>query len=576
MKKLMSGNEAVARGAYEGGAGFATSYPGTPATEILEFCAQYPTIHSEWAVNEKTALEAAVGAALGGLRSIVSMKHVGLNAAADPFMTLPYIGVNAGLVIVSADDPEVFSSQNEQDNRRFAPLAKVPMLEPSDSQEAKDFTLAAFALSEEFDTPVLIRLTTRICHTRTTVHTDRPRPVRKRKFINDPPKRVMLPSNARVRHKILIEKIKQLRSYNETSAFNTMIWNDKKLGIITSGIAYQHARGAFPDASFLKLGMTFPLPEKLIRRFAAKVKKIIVIEELEPFLEEQIRALGIKVTGKDKLPRCGELNTDTIKDRLKATRRKKTGAQMRLPSRPPILCAGCPHRAFFHLIKGMNLTVFGDIGCYTLGFYPPLNLMDFDICMGAGVGASHGYEASGAAAERRAIAVIGDSTFTHSGITALLNHAYNQSTGTVVILDNHTTAMTGGQMHPGTGITLGGEKTRKLNYERLAHSMGIKRVFTINPYDQRASRKIIAREVTTSELSLIISSAPCPLFYRIKKPHSVIISSRCEMCGVCLKIGCPAISKENDDILIDPDQCRGCGLCIHKCSFGAIETSPAQ
>jgi indolepyruvate ferredoxin oxidoreductase alpha subunit len=587
-RMVLSGNEAIARGAYESGTKVASAYPGTPSTEILENLSQYKEIHAEWAPNEKVALETAMGSSFGGARALVVMKHVGVNVAADPLFTLSYTGLRGGLVLVTADDPEMHSSQNEQDNRNYAKFAKVPMLEPSDSQEAKDFTISAFELSEKFDTPVMLRTTTRVSHSKSIVTLEEPKtpPIRP-EIVKDPVKFVMLPANARKRHPVVEKRMQDLTAYAETFPGNRIEWGDKKVGIITSGISYQYAKEIMPEASYLKLGMVHPLPSRMIRSFAQKVERLLVVEELDPFFEEQIRAMGIEVKGKEAFPLCGELNPNLAEKGL-------TGADSirpmepvpGLPPRPPIMCPGCPHRGIFSILSKLKLFVTGDIGCYTLGFLPPLSAIDTCVCMGASIGHALGLDkALGPEALGKVVAVIGDSTFLHSGITGLLNVVYNQGAVTLLILDNRTTAMTGRQDHPGTGFTLQGAETSSVDFVKLVKALGVKHVKVVNPYRLAETERVIKREVNRSEPSVIISRAPCVLSRRDRSPIGNVYrvdSQICRGCRTCLRIGCPAIEWINEErtdgegrkrkgrASIDRFLCNGCSICAQICKFGAI------
>ncbi len=571
MKKVLSGNEAIARGAYEAGVKFASAYPGTPSTEILETVAkEYKSIMSEWAPNEKVALEVATGASYAGARTMAVMKHVGVNVAADPLMTLPYTLVRGGLVLISADDPELFSSQNEQDNRQYARFAKIPMLEPSTSQEAKDFMIEAMRISEEFETPVMLRTTTRISHSMGVVETGDPVEVKEPSLERHPKEWVMLPANARVRHPVIEERIIRLRELSNKSPLNYEEKGDKSIGIISSGIAYQYAKEAMPGASFLKLGMSYPLPDKKIKKFAAKVDELWVIEELDPFFEEQIRAMGIACRGKDKIPMCGELSPDIIKEAITG-KKKKYPAPASLPGRPPSMCPGCPHRGMLWAIRRNKAFIAGDIGCYTLGFLPPLDAIDTCQCMGAGISHAHGMSKVFGAKKEKITAVIGDSTFYHSGLTGLLNLAYNDGTALIVILDNSTTAMTGAQNHPGTGVTLGREKTIDVNLEQVVKALGIKWVETINPYDIKNARKKVKEALDYDGPSVIISKAPCVLL-KSKAVSGKVLSvdtEKCTNCKVCISLGCPAIEAKEDSVKIN-SLCVGCGICADVCASGAI------
>ncbi len=587
-RTVLSGNEAIARGAYESGVKVAAAYPGTPSTEILESLGTYSGPHVEWSPNEKVALETAMGAAFGGARALAVMKHVGVNVAADPLFTLSYTGLRGGLVLVSADDPEMHSSQNEQDNRHYARFAKVPMLEPSDSQEAKDYTRIAFDLSEKFDTPVMLRTTTRVSHSKSIVHQAEPTvPPVKPGLVKDPVKLVMLPANSRKRHPVVEKRMEDLVRFVETFPENRVEWGDKKVGIITSGISYAYAKEVMPEASFLKLGMVYPLPREMIRSFASQVEKLYVVEELDPFIEEQVRAMGLAVEGKSAFPLIGELNPLLVEKGLKKLPHAAQEAAIKLPARPPIMCPGCPHRGIFAILNKMKLFVTGDIGCYTLGFLPPLSAIDTCVCMGASIGHAMGLDkALGEEALGKVVAVIGDSTFLHSGITGLLNVVYNRGAVTVIILDNHTTAMTGRQDHPGTGCTLRGEETFEVDLTKLAKALGVKHVKTINPYDLAAVERVIKKEVKRPEPSLIISRAPCVLSRRERKVSGkplAVDSNLCAGCRSCLRLGCPAVAwvkeegtnatgkKRKGRAVIDEFLCNGCTLCAQVCKFGAIK-----
>ncbi len=568
---LLTGNEAIARGAFESGVTVAAGYPGTPSTEILENFVSYPGVYAEWAPNEKVALEVGFGASLAGARVLVTMKHVGLNVAADPFMTMSYIGVNGGLVLVTGDDPGMHSSQNEQDNRLYARFAKVPMLEPGDSQEAKTFLDEAYLISERYDTPVLFRITTRIAHTRTPVVLGERRQFVHGEWQRNIPKQVMLPGYARGRHLIVEERRLRLQDYAEHTHLNEIIWGDRSLGIISSGVAFNYAREAFGEAaSYLKLGMTNPLPLDLAREFASQVGRLIVVEELEPFLEEQLKAAGLQVEGKSLLPRVGELNPDLIARGVLGCSRFEAVYQAPgdLPARPPIMCPGCPHRGVFYVLHKLKAIVCGDIGCYTLGAMPPFEAMDACLCMGAGIGASLGMQkAGGAEFARKTVAVIGDSTFVHSGITGLIDHIYNKSTGTIVILDNRTTAMTGHQDHPGTGLTLGKEETAGIDFVALVRGLGVKHVRSVDPYRLRELEQAIREEMAREELSVVIASRPCVLLGsdRVSQIPDFAYRVECTGCKKCLRLGCPALFPAGDQIQVDEDLCTGCTLCVQVC-----------
>jgi indolepyruvate ferredoxin oxidoreductase alpha subunit len=579
---LLSGNEAIAEGALEAGAHFASAYPGTPSTEILETLSRRGGIRSEWAPNEKVAYEAAYGASLGGARALVSMKHVGVNVAADPLFSSSYSGVNAGLVLVSADDPAMHSSQNEQDNRQLARAAKIPVLEPSDSQEAKDFTLRAFEISEQFDTPVMLRVTTRICHSMSPVETERDRNWPKaplRDYDRDFRKHVLLPANARPRHVFVERRMEELEEYaNGERDLNRIEWGDRTVGVITGGVAYQYVREALPDASILKLGMPHPLPRDLVREFADGVDEIYVVEELDPFIETQVRALGIPAVGKDLFPLTGELNPDLVErgfqlsgngDLSASDRSENGGPAPSLPVRPPVLCAGCGHRGVFYTLSKLGLIVTGDIGCYTLGALRPLESMDACLCMGASIGMAHGMEAALRAAgdERRVVGVIGDSTFMHSGITGLINTVYNGGSSTVLVLDNGTTAMTGHQDHPGTGVTASGEPGGRVDITALCRAIGIRRVRDVDPYDIGALETALDEELSVDEPSVIICRAACRLVDRTPIAPAVHLDIECPGCGTCFELGCPAIDERDGMAVIDPEVCCGCGLCVQVCPF---------
>jgi len=591
---LLSGNEAIARGAFESGVKVAAAYPGTPSTEILESLHTYEGPYVEWSPNEKVALEVGMGAAFGGVRALVAMKHVGVNVAADPLFTLSYTGLRGGLVLVTADDPEMHSSQNEQDNRNYAKFAKVPMLEPSDSQEAKDFVKIAFELSEKFDTPVMLRTTTRVSHSKSVVRLNEPvEPPLKPQLLKDPMKFVMLPANARKRHPVVEKRMEELSRYAETFPENRLEMGDTRVGIITSGISYEYAKEVMPDASYLKLGMVYPLPKGMIRSFASRVEKLYVVEELDPFIEEQARAWGVEVTGKTAFPLCGELSPALVERGLKGILPPPAEEIAKnLPARPPIMCPGCPHRGIFSILSKMKLFVTGDIGCYTLGFLPPLKAVDTCVCMGASIGHAMGLDkALGEQALGKVVAVIGDSTFLHSGITGLLDAVYNKGAVTIIILDNRTTAMTGRQDHPGTGFTLKGENTVQVDLSKLAKALGVKHVKVVNPYQMAETEKVIKREVRRKEPSLIISRAPCILSRResmgFTKPFFVD-ADVCLGCQACLRLGCPAVEWVKEDgtsasekkrkgrAAIEQFLCSGCSLCAQLCKFGAIKESHGE
>ena len=594
--KLLSGNEALALGAYHAGVGVATAYPGTPSTEILESLARFDDIYAEWSTNEKVAMEVALGAAYAGTRSLVSMKHVGLNVASDPFMAASTTGVNAGMVVISADDPGIHSSQNEQDNRHYAKLAKVPMLEPSDSQEAYELMAYAFDISERFDTPVLVRSTTRISHSKSVVKVNRSRavPFSQAGFQHDVEKYVMLPVYARLRRPLMEERLVKLATYAETFPLNQVQWGELHLGVVTSGIAYQYAREVFPKASFLKLGMIYPLPQNLIRHFAAQVDRVIVIEELDPFLQENIQAMGIKVTGKEFIPRVGELNPGIIEEAggtaqllAETLPRQRLDIASTLPKRPPLLCPGCPHTGTFFVLSSIGqrskppkakkkapkepkLIITGDIGCYTLGAYPPLNAMDTCACMGASIGQALGMEKAGVS--NKVVAVIGDSTFLHSGITPLVNAVYNEGQITVIILDNRTTAMTGHQDHPGTGISAQGKETKAVELEHLVRGMAISDVKVVDAFNIKDIRKAVRNSLDSPELSVIIVRGVCSVRVPRRSEPRAVDTEKCNGCGICLMLGCPAIQSEDEQVYIDTALCVGnaCTICQQICPRQAI------
>jgi indolepyruvate ferredoxin oxidoreductase alpha subunit len=594
MKSLMSGNEAIARGAYEHGVRFASGYPGTPSTEIIETFAGYEGVYAEWSPNEKVALEVGIGAALAGAKALVTMKHVGVNVAADPLFTASYTGTNGALVIITADDPSLHSSQNEQDNRNYAKFAKIPMLEPSDSQEAKEYIKIAFDISEKFDTPVFFRTTTRVSHSKSIVSLEKP------KSIGDPTgiqfntaKYVMVPMNARARRLEVEKKLQKLKGFAENFSENKIEMHDTEVGIITAGMSYNYTKDIFPDYSYLKLGMVYPLPEKLIRMFASKVKKLFVIEELDPFIEEQVKAMGIQIIGKEIFPYTNEFDPGVIESSLKG---EKIGtlrlADLTIPPRPPNLCPGCPHRGLFYVLGKLKAFVAGDIGCYTLAFMKPLEGLHSCVCMGASIGMAHGMsKALKGKGKGKVVGVIGDSTFIHSGITPLLNMSYNKSDAVIVICDNRTTAMTGMQEHPATGYTLQGEKTKELNLRELASALGIESIHVIDPYDLKSTRTVLQEELLKSGPSLVISRRSCVLFKRREKDERkplMVNADTCIGCKTCVSLGCPPISwnkfedsvaamehkkrskKQKGVAFIDGSLCTGCTVCQQVCKVGAI------
>jgi indolepyruvate ferredoxin oxidoreductase alpha subunit len=571
MKKLMLGNEAVARGLYEAGVTVVSSYPGTPSTEITEFVANYDEIKAEWAPNEKVASEVAFGASFAGARSFFGMKHVGLNVAADPLYTAAYTGVNGGCVLAVADDPGMHSSQNEQDSRHHAIAAKVPMLEPSDSEECLLFTKKAYEISEEFDTPVIIRLSTRVSHSQSLCELSEREEIPNNPYIKNPAKYVMMPANAKVRHVFVEERTKKLRAYSETSPINQVIDNNTKIGVITSGAAYTYAAQALGDSvSYLKLGFANPLPVKLIENFAKKFEKVYVIEELDGIIESHCKNLGINVIGKELFGYLGELSQEIIAEKILGEKLPFDEFSEAVPVRPPVMCAGCPHRGVFYALSKNKIRVSGDIGCYTLGASAPLSSVDTTLCMGASVSGLHGMNLADPEGASKTVAVIGDSTFMHSGITGLVNIAYNQTNSTVIVLDNSITGMTGHQQNPSTGINLKGDVTAAVNIEALVRAIGIKRVRVVDPYNLAETEAAIIEELSAPEASVIISRRPCALLKYVKhKPALEIVD--CKGCKMCLKLGCPAISNKGGKAVIDSTQCVGCGICSEVCRFGCIK-----
>ncbi|MDD6484630.1 MAG: indolepyruvate ferredoxin oxidoreductase subunit alpha [Clostridiales bacterium] len=574
MKKLMLGNEAVARGAYEAGVSVVSSYPGTPSTEITENIVKYEDIYVEWAPNEKVAAEVAVGASIAGARSMSCMKHVGLNVMADPVFTASYTGVNGGMVLCVADDQGMHSSQNEQDSRHYAKAAKIMMLEPCDSAECKDFTKRAFELSEKYDTPVFLRLSTRVSHSQSLVEEEPKEDIPLKEFDDNPAKYVMMPGNAIKRHVVVEERMKALSEFAEESDLNAVEDNGAKIGVIAGGIAYIYAKEALGDkVNYLKIGITYPLPEKKIKDFAAGLDKVFVIEELDPIIEEHCKAIGVDVVGKEVFSLLGEYTPSMIKKAVTGEEPAEFNEVLEeIPVRPPVMCAGCPHRGVFYVLKKLNLYVSGDIGCYTLGATPPLRAMNTTICMGASISAAHGMaKARGAEFNKKLVSVIGDSTFMHSGITGLVDVVYNKGTGTVIILDNSITGMTGHQDNPTTGYTIRGEETAQVNLITLCKSIGIENVVVADPFDVKNFEKVVREEINRNAPSVIIAQRPCALLKRVKYSGSCKITDKCRKCQMCMKLGCPAISVHDGYLEIDPAQCNGCGLCVNVCPFGAIE-----
>jgi len=587
----MSGNEAIALAAYEAGVKVASGYPGTPSTEILENLSRYEGVYTEWAPNEKVGLEVAIGASFAGVRALATMKHVGLNVAADPLFTASYTGVRGGLVVIVADDPEMHSSQNEQDSRNYAFAAKLPMLEPSDPAEAKELLKLAFAISEEYDTPVLFRITTRIAHVKGVITKGEMLSSSVTPGIEKmPAKFVMLPGNARARRVVVEERMRLLREMAENAPYNVVEMGDSRRGFITSSVSYLYVKAAFPEAKVLKLGMCWPLPEQMIRDFANSVDQLYVVEELDPFLELHIKAMGIACHGKDLIPNQGELNTAIVRKSIDPTSVAELFAPVALPMRPPNMCAGCPHRGIFYNLSRMKVFVSGDIGCYTLGFLPPLSAMDSCVCMGASVGIAHGMaKALGDDAKGKIVSVIGDSTFIHTGLSGLINTVYNGSSSLLIILDNRITAMTGQQNNPASGYSIKGEAANAIDLEALCRAVGVKHVDVVNPHDINACRKVLDKALECDEVSVVIARAPCVLIPEMKKaaniPYRTQVAS-CTGCMACVRLGCPAISwnpvspekakslgykeKQKGFALINEVQCNGCGQCRALCKFDAI------
>ena len=573
MKELMLGNKAVARGLYEAGCKVISSYPGTPSTEITEEAAAYKEVYCEWAPNEKVALEVAHGATLGGVRAACAMKHVGLNVAADPLFTISYQGLNAGLVVCVADDPGMHSSQNEQDSRHYAIAAKLPMLEPSDSEESRVFAKKAFEMSEKFNTPVLLKMVTRVSHSQSIVNTEERIEPAQVPYVKDPTK-VMMTLNSRNAHVRVEQRTKDLIEYAENCEFNRVeMGKDTSVGIITDSTSYQYAREVLgEDACILKLGLINPLPEKLIKDFAAKVDRVVVLEELDPIIENHCKQLGIRVSGKDTFPICGEFSQNLVRECLGMEVPAHMSIDENLPARPPVMCAGCPHRGIFYILKKKKCMVYGDIGCYTLGAVAPLNAMDLNVCMGASCSGLHGFnKAMGEAGESNSVGVIGDSTFIHSGMTGITDISYNMSNSTVIILDNSITGMTGHQQNPTTGKNLRGEPAGKVDLEALCKALGFNRVRVVDPYDLKAVEEAVTDELAAKEPSIIISRRPCVMIKgTVHKPPISVDADKCVGCKQCMSIGCPAIAVKDKKAHIDPTLCIGCKVCSQMCKFGAI------
>ena len=572
-KKLLLGNEAVARGLFEAGCNVVSSYPGTPSTEITEFAATYDEMYSEWAPNEKVACEVALGAAIAGARSFCGMKHVGLNVAADPLFTASYTGVNGGFVIGVADDPGMHSSQNEQDSRHYAEASKVMMLEPADSKECLEYTKKAFEFSEKFDTPVILRLTTRVAHSRSLAELSDRADVPVKEYVKNPQKYVMMPANAIPKHVVVEDRIAKQIEFFETDDINKVEYYDKKIGVITAGNCYNYAKEVLgKNASYLKLGCVYPLPEKKIIDFANECETIYVIEELDPYIENHCKKLGISVHGKDVFTLLGEYSQALVAKAILGETKDSDAVSFDIPRRPPVLCAGCPHRGLFYALKQEKVTVSGDIGCYTLGALQPLDSIDTVICMGASVSALHGRNKVDPENAKKSVAVIGDSTFIHSGVTSLIDIAYNNSASTVIVLDNSITGMTGHQQNPTTGKNIKGDPATQVDIVALAHAIGIKRVKIVDPYNLKETRDAIHEELAVDEPSLIISRRPCALLKTVKhNPPLRVNKDKCKSCKMCMKIGCPAISMKDGKAEIDFTQCVGCNVCTQMCKFDAIE-----
>lgn len=573
-KKIMLGNAAIARGAYEAGVKVSAAYPGTPSTEISENIVQYKEIYSEWSPNEKVAMEVAIGASVSGVRALASMKHVGVNVAADPLYTASYMGVNGGLVLVAADDPGLYSSQNEQDSRAVARAAHVPVIEPSDSREAKEFMKFAYELSETYDTPVIFRITTRLAHSQGMVELCSREEIEDKPYERNPQKNVMMPGNAKLRHPVVVDRTRRMAEDGASFPINKVEYKDTRIGVITSGIPYQYVKEVLPEASVLKLGVVYPLPRTLIEEFASKVEKLYVVEELDPIIEEQVRSWGIPVIGKEIFTPLGEYSANMLRKAILKEDLDLFQPQQ-APVRPPILCPGCPHRSVFSVLKKLKIHAAGDIGCYTLGAVAPLNVVDTTICMGASISSLHGMEkAKGKDYIKNWVAVIGDSTFMHTGINSLINMVYNKGTGTVMILDNSTTGMTGHQDHAATGKTLSGEETAAVDIPALCRCIGVPNVVVVNAFDVEELTRVVKEEVAKDEISVIITKSPCVLLSKAPvQKQCVVRPDKCMKCGACMTPGCPAITKNKDkSVTINDTMCNGCGLCASLCKFGAIET----
>ena len=573
MKQLMLGNEAAARGLYEAGCAFVSSYPGTPSTEITEFAAKYPEIYAEWAPNEKVAMEAAFGASLAGRRSFCGMKHVGLNVAADPLFTISYTGVNAGMIVAVADDPALHSSQNEQDSRHYAIAAKLPMLEPSDSAEALEFVKRGYELSEAYDTPVILKMCTRVSHAQSVVETGERTELPPKPYAKDVMKYVMMPAGARGRHAAVEKRMAALAEYAENCPFNRVEEGaDRSMGLIADSTSYQYVKEVCGDRfPVLKIGLVNPLPDGMLKAFAASVEKLVVVEELDGVIEDHCLALGLAVEGKALFSRQGELSQNIVAEKLGLDKPAGKAFPEAIPARPPVMCAGCPHRGLFYVLHKLKLTVLGDIGCYTLGANAPLSAIDTTICMGASVSGLHGFNKAGPEFAGKTVAVIGDSTFMHSGITGLVNVAYNESNSTVIILDNSITGMTGHQQNPTTGFNLKGDPCTKIDLEALCRAVGIRRVRVVDPYDLKQCEEAIREELAAAEPSVVISRRPCALLKYVKHPGPIAVDGdKCVGCKSCMRVGCPAISIREGKAVIDATQCVGCGVCAQLCPVDAI------